>query len=328
MKQLIKQNVTRISEYIYNQLKRQSIDDPSFLNNISFGIASETLLNHTTIGKKPNEIFYGISDDFWFWLHTEGLKKNAALKRILPGFPNDETQTMFTGAAGEQTLREAYHYYKIFRDQYQKYRGDISEARMLDFGCGWGRIIRFFLKDIEPSRIWGCDPVPEMIKLCKEQNKWCNFEQVNTNPPGVFEDNSFDMIYSYSVFSHLSEDFHLTLLPEIKRILKPGGLYLTTTRNRDFINYCAELRKNTDLDSSHPGKGSSHAFLDTKKSLSDFDNGLFCHHSFNDPNWPYWGETAIPKSYVMNNWTKHFTFVDFLEENPQNVIIVQKPPTT
>jgi ubiquinone/menaquinone biosynthesis C-methylase UbiE len=61
---------------------------------------------------------------------------------------------------------------------------------MLDFGCGWGRMIRFFMKDIQTSKIWGSDPDKEMIEICKEQNKYCNFEHVNTYPPTPFQDNS------------------------------------------------------------------------------------------------------------------------------------------
>jgi len=71
-------------------------------------------------------------------------------------------------------------------------------------------------------------------------------------------------------------------------------------------------------------KGSSHAFPDTEQSLRVYDAGLYCHHSFNMESWPYWGETAIPKKYVLDNWGKIFTFLDYLESG-QNVIIVQKP---
>ena len=86
------------------------------------------------------------------------------------------------------------------------------------------------------------------------------------------------------------------------------------------------VHERKDLATLNPGpRISSEAFPDTKASLSDFDRGVYCHHSFNDINWPFWGETAISKKYVLDHWTGTFTFLDFLEENVQNVIIVQKP---
>ena len=327
MKQLIKKYINRLTDNVAHKIISESTGNASFADNVAFRIASETILKNTTSANTPDEIFYGISDDFWFWLNTEGVRKNSMLRNILPEVPSEYVQEMFTGAHGDKSLWEGFCYYKIFKEQYQKYKGDISLVyNILDFGCGWGRIIRFFMKDIKVSKIWGCDPVEEMIKICKEQNKSCNFETINTYPPTSFQDNSFYLIYSYSVFSHLSEDLHLRLVSEIKRILRPGGIYMTTTRNREFIEACSRMRERKDLATLNPGpRSSSTAFPDTERSLSVFDQGLYCHHSFNDKNWPYWGETAIPKKYVLDHWTGTFTFLDFLDESWQNVIIVQKP---
>jgi SAM-dependent methyltransferase len=326
MKHLIKKYVNRISEDIASRANQKNEQSTTFARNISFRTASEIILNYSNFRSKPNEVFYGISDEFWFWLHTEGVRINEKLGKYLPGVPDEYTQEIFTGNKGDTTLAEAFNYYKIFKQNFEKYKGEFSNAHnILDFGCGWGRIIRYFIKDIDPSRIWGCDPVSDMVDLCKQQNAWCNFQHIATTPPTSFEDNTFDLIYSYSVFSHLSEDFHLLLLPEIKRILRPGGIYMTTTRNRQFIMDCAEMRKREDLDAMNPGpRSSSQAFLDTQKSLSEYDNGLFTHHNFNDVLWPYWGETAIPRQYVENTWKKDFKILDFLELDMQNVIIVQK----
>ena len=327
MKQTIKRYIHKISEDIAKRTGPNTEVSISLEDSIAYRIVSETIMNNAAETKKPNEVFSAVSDDCWFWLNTEGVRRNQKLRDYLPRLADEHTQQLFTGDKGDATLKEGYLYYKIFKEQFEKHRGSLSSAqKILDFGCGWGRIIRFFLKDLDPEKIWGCDPVEEMIELCKSQNHWCNFQHINTNPPTNFADNSFDLIYSFSVFSHLSEDFHLSLLPEIKRILRPGGIYMTTTRTRKFILDVAELRKEADLAKMHEGpRSSTEAFTDTNKALSDFDNGLYTHHNFNQKEWPYWGETAIPKKYVQDKWTEHFTFLDFLELTAQNVIIVQKP---
>jgi SAM-dependent methyltransferase len=226
-------------------------------------VASETILNDTNKVKNPNEIFYGISDDFWIWLNTEGVRRNEAVANILPGLPDATTQKNFTSNSGDTTLIDAFDFYKFCKQQYSIHCGDISQVtNILDFGCGWDRIVRFFIKDLPPSKIWGCDPIDEMIiLLCRAQNKWCNFETISSVPPTGFQDNTFDLIYSYSVFSHLSEDFHLNLLSEIKRILKPGGIYITRTRNRQFILDCAKWRPESNGQNLNSDtEGSSQAF--------------------------------------------------------------------
>jgi ubiquinone/menaquinone biosynthesis C-methylase UbiE len=312
MKNLVKRSVRKL-QHMMNPAGIQKNSNGSSPDEMVYRIVSETILNSETKGKNPQEVFGGISDDFWFWLNTEGIRRNEAIRNFLPGFPDDATQIMFTALKGDEALAEAFGFYKAIKEQYKKFKGEIHESdKILDFGCGWGRVIRFFLKDFQPANTWGCDPLEGMIELCKAQNKWSRFEATHTAPPSPFQENTFDAIYSYSVFSHLSEDMHLKILAEIKRILKPGGIYLTTTRNRAFIS------------GGSTNKDSSRAFPETEKALQLYDQGSFCHHSFQDKNWPFWGETAISQKYVEEIWAKDMKFLDFIALERQNLIIVQK----
>jgi predicted RNA methylase len=52
------------------------------------------------------------------------------------------------------------------------------ETRILDFGCGWGRILRFFLKDVPAKNLIGVDVDPEVIEICKETIREGRFEIV------------------------------------------------------------------------------------------------------------------------------------------------------
>src|SRR5262249_55761974 len=149
---------------------------------------------------------------------------------------DEEVQVRLTGDKGDSVLKEGFLAYKLFKRMYESYVGDIGQCdKVLDFGCGWGRIIRFFLKDLHPSRLYGADPLGEMIDLCKKTNRWCNFRLISTSPPSPFPDDTFDLIYSYSVFSHLSEEMHVRWLEDLSRILRPGGLLVATTREREYF---------------------------------------------------------------------------------------------
>jgi SAM-dependent methyltransferase len=74
-----------------------------------------------------------------------------------------------------------------------------------------------------------------MIEFCRSTNRWCHFERTDFRPPTPFPADRFDLIYAFSVFSHLSEPVHEAWLGELSRILRPGGLLVVTTREREFI---------------------------------------------------------------------------------------------
>ena len=131
----------------------------------------------------PQDMFGNVSDDFWFWLHTEGYRKSTRLRDILPAMPKEAIQLRFTGAAGDATLGEAFSAYTLFKKIAQKNLEYSTKLNtVLDFGCGWGRTIRFFLKNVEPSNLWGIDCFPEVIEICKQTNKWCNFMLIDPMP--------------------------------------------------------------------------------------------------------------------------------------------------
>lgn len=246
----------------------------------------------------PNQLFGDTSDYFWFWLNTEGYRRIEALRKLVPGMPDEDLQRHFTGAAGDVTLWEGFSAYNLFKRIFEDHAGrPVKASKILDYGCGWGRILRFFLRDVDPAMLWGVDGIPEMIAVCKQTNRWCNFDLVSTRPPTLFQADAFDLIYCYSVFSHLSEEIHTQLLTEFKRILKPGGVLIITTRDREFIKHCAELRKDPNL-SSLPDwqKVSAVAFPDPVQSLSDYDNGKYCFTPFGEEEWSFSGKLVSPRS--------------------------------
>ena len=73
---------------------------------------------------------------------------------------------------------------------------------MLDIGVGWGRVYRAMLR--ETLLIVGIDPLPRCIELCREAFPDGKFELVQPQPPYQFADEAFDVVYLYSVFSHLN----------------------------------------------------------------------------------------------------------------------------
>jgi SAM-dependent methyltransferase len=99
-------------------------------------------------------------------------------------------------------------------------------STVLDFGCGAGRMLRFFPRR-EDSELWGLDISSEHIAWCQEHLAPMNFATVTTAPHLPFADGYFDFAYCSSVFTHISDLADAWLL-ELRRIVRSGGhIYLT-----------------------------------------------------------------------------------------------------
>jgi SAM-dependent methyltransferase len=281
-------------------------------------------------GKRLLNMLSSLNDQQWLEVLIKSLENPAMGGIALPGTPSDQVQRDTVGSAGEQALSEAFSFYR----EIKKYGSDFGkvltpDSRILDFGCGWGRIIRFFLKEVKADNLHGIDVTPQMIDFCRELFRYGNFSICNPLPPTEFADESFDIIYAYSVFSHLSESVHIRWVEEFSRILKPGGIFIATTQARHFIEFCRSLQDRTHESGWH--RALSKAFLDTKVALADYDNGkfLFCATG-GGPSLPnsFYGEALIPRAYVEREWTKYLILRDFVDDQnrlPQAIIVMQKP---
>src|SRR5438270_7265769 len=77
-----------------------------------------------------------------------------------------------------------------------------SASRILDFGCGAGRMIRWLGDSVERREVWGADIQAEHIIWCQQHlSPPFRFVTVTTAPHLPFEDRYFDLIYCGSVFT-------------------------------------------------------------------------------------------------------------------------------
>jgi SAM-dependent methyltransferase len=108
--------------------------------------------------------------------------------------------------------------------------------KVLDWGCGPGRLIRHLPKLLAsrtPS-IYGCDYNDSTIEWCRSNLTPMHFEKNQLSPPLPFENQFFNAVYALSVLTHLSEEKHFEWVQELKRILKPGGILIVTTHGEAY----------------------------------------------------------------------------------------------
>jgi SAM-dependent methyltransferase len=102
--------------------------------------------------------------------------------------------------------------------------------KILDFGCSSGRVLRHFHEQQQSMgwELYGVDVQARPIEWMRQ-----NFPESfkiytgNTLPHLPFEDNTFDAIYGFSVFTHIKYQWDAWIL-ELRRVLKPGGVLLQT----------------------------------------------------------------------------------------------------
>lgn len=230
----------------------------------------------------------------------------------MPSFPAAELQLLTTGQAGEATLKPAAAFYGDVVDCF----GDAGNTfgpgtQILDFGCGWGRITRFFLRDVPLRNLHGVDVDPDFIKVCRETFWSDQFVVCNSGPPLDYPDASFDVIFAFSVFSHLSESISLEWMKEFARLIRPGGLLAFTTRNETFLSLCQGLgRTGTSLSQHHSVL--ANLFDDWDEARARLRRGEFLHvgasgGGLRDAS--FYGESFIPRSYVERVYGEWFDVV-------------------
>ena len=101
----------------------------------------------------------------------------------------------------------------------------ISYTRALDFGCGVGRVTQALSKYFD--KVDGVDIAPSMIELANTYNRYedrVHYYVNNKNSLEMFNDNTYDFIYSVEVFQHMHPQYQENYLSELLRILSPGGI--------------------------------------------------------------------------------------------------------
>jgi SAM-dependent methyltransferase len=100
--------------------------------------------------------------------------------------------------------------------------------RALDFGCGCGRTIMWFLADGRGAEFHGVDVDAEAVEWCKRHLRAGQFQATLPEPPLPYPAEYFDVVYCLSVFTHLNERMQDAWLAELHRAMKPGGALLLT----------------------------------------------------------------------------------------------------
>lgn len=178
-----------------------------------------------------------------------------AISAIAPRMASAEVQNGWTGTNGRALLVQSLAFVKSVVAGYSLNSSKpLSKANILDFGCGYGRLIRPFYYHRDADGIYGCDAWEVSLQHSRDAGIDCHLALSDTYPEKLpFDGVRFDLAYTFSIFTHLSERSTRTCLKAMADSLAPGGVMVVTIRpieywdnNPDYAEIAADKRREHD----------------------------------------------------------------------------------
>lgn len=122
--------------------------------------------------------------------------------------------------------------------------GDIKGKNVLDIGCGSGEYalvmaqMGAFVSGQDISR----EKVNEALRLMAENGIKSEIK-VGDATKLLFDDNSFDAVFSADFFEHINSNQKNLVIAEAFRVLKPGGILTIKTPNLDYCRMSVFLKR-------------------------------------------------------------------------------------
>lgn len=163
---------------------------------------------------------------------------------------------------------------------------------ILDFGCGSGRLTQYLPDIAINAKIYGCDVDQEAISFAQKSYPGVNFSVNQTNPPIHFENEQFDLIILFGVFTNISEHIHKSWLEELPSKLKNNGILIVTSHSPLCLRRIAMFSP-FSLNHYH-----------LPKPLKEYLKNPLGYHFVPYVNSSDYGVSIIDKKYVFENWPK------------------------
>ncbi|KVE36184.1 hypothetical protein WS69_13245 [Burkholderia sp. BDU5] len=237
------------------------------------------------------------------------------VRAAIPAMAPEGVQISWTGSAGYPLLMQSCAFVRALENGYRRFNGrGLDDAEILDFGCGWGRLIRLMYKFTAPDNIYGCDPWDRSIELCKQSNVQAHLAVSDYLPFSLpFPEAKFDLIYSFSVFTHLSERAATAAITACRKSIKENGMMVITVRPLSYWDHHEEAQNKVDREQmkrDHATRG----FAYTPHDRQAIDGDIT------------YGDTSISLDYIRANWQDwDIVGTDCFLQDPFQTLVFLRP---
>jgi glycosyltransferase involved in cell wall biosynthesis/trans-aconitate methyltransferase len=238
-----------------------------------------------------------------------------ALRAVLPTMPGDDVQRGWTGNSGAALLEQSLSFVEEVSAGFESLTGrPLEGARILDYGCGWGRLIRLMYKFSGPETIYGCDAWETSLDLSRShairaQLALCDEVPTAAPFPGV----TFDLIYAFSVLTHLSERTARAVMDALRSSIAPDGVCVVTIRPPEYWDAAAHSENPPDvarMKRDHATRG--FAFTPHQRAAVDGEIS--------------YGDASISLEYIARSWSGWSIAADRLKSvDPLQHLVFLRP---
>lgn len=188
--------------------------------------------------------------------------------------------------------------------------------RLLDFGCGCGRLLRHMEDVADRVEIHGTDIDAEMIEWLQRHMPFGEYSVAPTEPPLAYPAEHFDLVISHSVFTHLDERYQDLWLKELQRVTRPGALLLVSVQGQSTWT-------RTRLDAEAQGHDTTAWSTQLEqRGVLFISNDAFIGSTHPD----FYHSTLHTPRYVFDRWSQYFEVAAYIVDGAwaQDLVVLQR----
>jgi SAM-dependent methyltransferase len=162
------------------------------------------------------------------------------LDACLPSWPDQDTQKQWVGDSGRSLLLRSTSLARLFHIlSYETTGSGLRGRKILDYGCGWGRMTRFMNYFSTPDKVVGVDAMEQSLRHYGNLGMPNRIYLIPGRPEterysSITE--TFDFIYLFSVFTHTPKEITVEILQYLRGRIGHRGILACTIRNDDWLS--------------------------------------------------------------------------------------------
>lgn len=238
-------------------------------------------------------------------------EKFSNIKAFFPSMASEEVQDRWTGSHGDVLLYQSLSFVRTLVRGYEVITGEnLENANVLDYGCGWGRLTRLLYKFVQFEKIYAVDPWDESIKECKRQGIMANLALSEWVPRRLPFSCRFDLIFAFSVFTHLSEKTAHVVLRTLREYITDKGILAITIRPKEYWHIHEGGKLSSEMIGAHEEEGFAFVPLNLPPIEGDIT----------------YGDTSISLDYISRHFPQwKIVSTDYNLIDPYQVVLFLKP---
>ena len=232
-------------------------------------------------------------------------------KKFYSNLPNEKLRKQVHGSDSKSAfVLEGFSCFKKIDFIVQEYTGKelCSLSPVFDWGCGCGRVSRFF--PTNSQKLYGSDVNSEAISWC-QSNSFNNFIRSDAQPPLPYEDSFFSLCFGVSILTHLSFQKQISWIRELVRITKKGGLVILSFHGFDSVLRLKLSKEKLNLFSNNGfvNLGINNIFTDQPELQEEYLDIVQDQSSFEE---------------ITRSLDVEISFIEGVFGNHQDVVVIQK----